>query len=129
VTTTRDLVEKARELAARNYSTAVYRNEEGSGDASFLAKNPELYGCMAQGATVEAAVASLREARVDYIYSLLEDGLTVPAPAPAQVPAALTDDTETQSQVTLKKTVDFSSESGATSSPVESRPLYEVSVT
>ncbi|MBL1135889.1 MAG: type II toxin-antitoxin system HicB family antitoxin [Chloroflexi bacterium] len=46
----------------------------------FLARNPELEGCMAQGETPEAAQSNLLEARIDYIYFLLEDGLPVPDP-------------------------------------------------
>ncbi len=46
----------------------------------YLAKAPELEGCFGQGKSVDDAVKSLGEARVDYIYSLLEDNLPVPDP-------------------------------------------------
>jgi len=74
------LMEKAKELAARNYSLAVFSDETQSGHTIFMAKNPELYGCMAQGDSLDNALANLEEARIDYIYSLLEDNLEVPDP-------------------------------------------------
>jgi len=36
---------------------------------------------MGQGETIEQAVANLHEAKIDYIESLLEDGLSIPEPA------------------------------------------------
>lgn len=75
-----DLWEKARKLGARNYSVEVLEDQTSSGETIYLAKNPQLYGCMAQGASQEEAIESLEEARIDYIQSLLEDGLEVPNP-------------------------------------------------
>lgn len=57
------------------------RKEECAGATCFVAYNLELPNCMAQGATPEAAVISLREARELYLRSLLEDGLEIPVPS------------------------------------------------
>jgi predicted RNase H-like HicB family nuclease len=75
----KELWEKATRLAAQPYSVEVYRDDEASGEAVYLAKSTELVGCMGQGATIEDALSNLNEAIVDFIYSLLEDGLPVPA--------------------------------------------------
>ena len=75
------LWQQATSLAAQPYKIEVYRDEEATGEAAYLAKYAELDGCMAQGATIEDALANLREAAIDYIYSLLEDDMLVPPPA------------------------------------------------
>ena len=49
-----------------------------------LISNDELPGCMAQGRTIEDALVNLEEARVDYLASLLEDGLEIPTPEQVQ---------------------------------------------
>jgi predicted RNase H-like HicB family nuclease len=74
------LWDTATKLAARPYQVRVYRDDEASGEAIYLAEYAELSGCMAQGATIRDALTNLREAAMDYIYSLLEDGLEVPPP-------------------------------------------------
>src|SRR5258708_21252281 len=74
---------EAEKLAARGYDTETYRETLTNGDEVILAKHPELPGCMAHGATVEEALADLKEARTEYIYSLLEDGLPIPPPRDA----------------------------------------------
>lgn len=74
-------LEQARALALRNYTTILSSENLSDGTEMFLARNPELEGCMAQGETPEAAQSNLLEARIDYIYFLLEDGLPVPDPA------------------------------------------------
>lgn len=71
-------LDRAEQLASRNYNTVVERDTLTDGSPVYLASNPELPGCMSQGATSEEAVKNLRNARVDYIYMLLEDGLPVP---------------------------------------------------
>jgi predicted RNase H-like HicB family nuclease len=76
------LWEAAERLAARNYDVEVLQDETTDGQLIFMARNPELPGCKSQGATIEEALSNLNEARSDYIYSLLEDGLPVPDPAP-----------------------------------------------
>jgi predicted RNase H-like HicB family nuclease len=76
------LWEHAQDLAARKYDVEVLRDETTDGQPIFLARNPELSGCKAQGTTIEEALSNLIEARADYIYGLLEDGLSVPDPTP-----------------------------------------------
>jgi predicted RNase H-like HicB family nuclease len=51
-----------------------------SGDKVIVVTNPELPGCMAHGATLDEALTNLKEARTEYIYSLLLDGVDVPYP-------------------------------------------------
>jgi predicted RNase H-like HicB family nuclease len=77
----KELLEQARKLAIRNYDVLVESDELSDGTPIFMASNPELDGCKSQGKSIEQAIANLNEARVDYIYSLLEDGLSVPDPA------------------------------------------------
>jgi predicted RNase H-like HicB family nuclease len=48
----------------------------------YFARVLELEGCFGQGETHEAAIEDLRLATVDFIESLLEDGLPVPEPTP-----------------------------------------------
>lgn len=75
-----NLWSKASELAARDYKLEYEWDELADGSPVVMAINPELPGCMAQGATEEEAREELREARQEYIYSLLEDELHVPEP-------------------------------------------------
>jgi predicted RNase H-like HicB family nuclease len=75
-----DIWRKAEELAAQKYTVVFYPDVDSTGKKIFIAKSPELYGCMAEGLTKEEAEDNLMDARVDYIYSLLIDNLTVPEP-------------------------------------------------
>lgn len=75
------LLQQAKQLAQRPYTTILSSENLSDGTEMFLARNPELEGCMAQGETPEAAQSNLLEARIDFIYFLLEDGLSVPDPA------------------------------------------------
>lgn len=52
----------------------------------YMAYHHELPGCKAQGATWQEAIASLNEARRDYIAALLEDGMEIPCPQPLNAP-------------------------------------------
>jgi predicted RNase H-like HicB family nuclease len=76
---TSEMEDKVRFLASQPYAVEVMKDKTTTGEDVFLAKNPQLYGCMAQGATVEEALANLADARLDYIEGLLEDGEPVPA--------------------------------------------------
>jgi predicted RNase H-like HicB family nuclease len=49
-------------------------------DGNYSAYVPDLPGCVATGATVEAVEAQIREAIRFHIEGLEEDGLPVPAP-------------------------------------------------
>ena len=76
-----NLAEKASRIAARPYSVLILHDETTTERPIFVAKITELQGCIAQGFTMEEALHNLRHAATDYIYSLLEDGLPVPAPS------------------------------------------------
>jgi predicted RNase H-like HicB family nuclease len=76
-----NLLKQAKELAARNYRLSVFVDKLSNGQTIYMAKNPELKGCMAQGATIEEAIKNLDDARVDYIYDSLENCVAVPEPA------------------------------------------------
>lgn len=75
-----DLWQRAQQLASRRYSTNVAIDTLTNGEKVYVVENPELDGCMAHGETEDKALENLLEARTEYIYSLLEDGLPVPAP-------------------------------------------------
>ncbi len=74
------LWEKAEELAARSYSITIEEDTLSNGQKVFVARHPELPGCKAQGNSPEEAKNNLDEARVDYIYTLLDAGLEIPPP-------------------------------------------------
>src|SRR3989304_9136652 len=74
------LRQQARKLASEPYSIKYLSDETTEGQPIHLASHPELPGCMAQGATMEAARLNLGEATQEYILRLLEDGLQVPTP-------------------------------------------------
>jgi predicted RNase H-like HicB family nuclease len=117
-----ELMEKAAKLAARNYTLSLFNDETVGEKTIYLAKSSELYGCMAQGETLEEAIKNLEEARVDYIYSLLEDGLDVPEPAPK---AVMTVDTAFgyEAEANLVATVNFKEKS-----ITHSKLLYKASM-
>jgi predicted RNase H-like HicB family nuclease len=75
-----NLRERAIQLAARSYLRVVLRDDTLSEEPLYVALNPELDGCMAQGETVEEAENYLDEFRVDYIEHLLKNDLPVPDP-------------------------------------------------
>lgn len=75
-----DLIRKASELAQRAYTIEVTPDKTTDGEAAYTAYVVELDGCLGQGATAEEAEADVRLAMVDYIASLIEDGLPVPEP-------------------------------------------------
>jgi predicted RNase H-like HicB family nuclease len=78
------LWEQAHRLAAKDYYTVFERETLSDGTMVFIARNPQLPGCKAQGNSPDEAARNLAEARVDYIYALLDEGLTVPAPVVQQ---------------------------------------------
>lgn len=75
------LLQQAENLARRPYLIEITRDETTENELVYVARNPELEGCMAQGETEDIAEANLLLARVDYIYSLLEDSQPIPEPA------------------------------------------------
>ena len=80
-----DLLKRAEELADRPYAIEILYDETTTGEPIIVVSHPELPGCMAQGSTVEEALAELADARNEYILSLLEDRLPVPGPLESEV--------------------------------------------
>jgi predicted RNase H-like HicB family nuclease len=76
-----DLWEKAERLASRLYPITIERDHLSDGSVVYLARNPELPGCKAQGTSIQEATTNLEKAQVDYIHALLESGLPVPEPS------------------------------------------------
>ena len=74
-------LQEAKKMAKKNYTIVVSEAILSDGKKSYMAKNIELFGCMAQGTTINEALQNLEEARVDYIYSSLEDNIDIPEPA------------------------------------------------
>jgi len=116
-----DFLQKAEELAAESYVVVVSK-EDIEGKSIFMARTPELYGCMAEGSTEEEARANLNDARVEYIYSLLKDNLRVPLPThvtltTVQTPFDLDDDS-----ITMVKIISFNKVLE------QKKPLYQVSI-
>lgn len=73
---------KAEALAKRPYLVMTTIETTTDNQPIYLARVIELEGCFGQGETREAAIEDLRLAMVDFIESLLEDGLPVPEPTP-----------------------------------------------
>ena len=76
-----ELWDQAIKLAARQYNISSEEDTLSTGETVYLLKHPELPGCKAQGRSIDEAKTNLDDARVDYIYALLETGLPVPGPA------------------------------------------------
>jgi len=75
------LMEKAKKLAELPYTVEVVLDETTDGQPVYVARITELEGCISQGETIEQAVENLRQAQMEFIQSMLEDGLPVPVPA------------------------------------------------
>ena len=73
---------KAEELAKRPYVFMTSVEETTDNQPIYFARVLEMDGCFGQGKTREAAIEDLRLAMVDFIESLVEDGLPVPEPTP-----------------------------------------------
>lgn len=70
----------AEELANRPYFIATVAGETTEENITYIASVIEIEGCFGQGNSREEAVADLKLAMVDFIESLLEDGLPIPEP-------------------------------------------------
>ena len=103
---TSEIEDRAKYLASQPYAVEVMKDKTTTGEDVFLAKNPQLYGCMAQGATVEEALANLTDARLDYIEGLLEEGEPVPA---VSSPSIYTSG-ETETVLIIDETIEGESE-------------------
>lgn len=73
---------KAEDLAKRSYLIMTSIEETTDEQPIYFARVLEMDGCFGQGITHEEAIEDLRLAMVDFIESLLEDGLPVPDPTP-----------------------------------------------
>ena len=71
---------KAEELARRPYLIRTSLEETTDDEPIYFAQVLEMDGCFGQGTTRDGAIDDLRAAMVDFIESLLEDGLPVPEP-------------------------------------------------
>jgi len=76
-----ELIEKASRIATLPYLIRILEDETTAGHSVYVASIQELEGCMAQGATMEEALLNLRGAAIDFIASMLEDGVPVPPPS------------------------------------------------
>jgi predicted RNase H-like HicB family nuclease len=79
---TADNLELAKKMAKRSYLIMTSKSETTDGQPIYHARTIEIEGCIGQGDTPEQAVLDLRDALVDYIEGLLEDGLEVPELTP-----------------------------------------------
>jgi predicted RNase H-like HicB family nuclease len=77
---TSKIFELAKKLSRRPYHVMAAKSETTDGQLIFNACALEFEGCIGQGNSPEEAITDLRKALVDYIESLLEDGLEVPDP-------------------------------------------------
>jgi predicted RNase H-like HicB family nuclease len=118
------LLEQAQRLTARNYRVIIEPDILSNGKHVFIARNLELEGCKAQGYTSDEAKANLDLARIDYIYSLLEDGITPPEPI-------VSDETQTaivENSITYHVVVTDNATLELETLPQKSQvPLYQVS--
>ena|SRR3972149_3138729 len=120
-----DLMKRAEELAARNYKIAVSEDRTTNGQLIYMAKNPELIGCMAQGSTLEDAIENLRDARIDYIYDSLKDGVGVPDPTPLVEKTLNTSGILRSEDFIITKVVTFDEPMGEAVQPSHRKQLYE----
>jgi len=75
-----ELRRRAEQLSKQPYFFRVDRSIATDGERVYVATVIGLDGCMGQGDTFEEAIQDVRTALVDFIESLLEDGLPVPEP-------------------------------------------------
>jgi len=81
---TDNLSRQAALLARRPYTVQLLRDETTTGEPVFVAMLQELEGCMAQGDSIDEAIDALEDAKLDFIATLLEDGIPVPDPVALQ---------------------------------------------
>lgn len=101
----KELLEKAEILSKHEYKTTISTEKLSDGRVVYMAKNPELEGCMAQGFTKREAIRNLEEARIDYIYDALEDGETFIDTYPETISLDQLNMQDTQINIQIKKTL------------------------
>ena len=67
----------ARLMAQYPHVMTVHAEEIPDYGTVYLARNPMIRGCMAQGDTKDEAVRELEEAKFVYFLSMIEDGLDI----------------------------------------------------
>ena len=75
---TKEMKREAEILAERPYLEIAFRDDTTTGGYVYMAINPELDGCIAQGESLKEARENLKLFRIDYIFHLLENNLPVP---------------------------------------------------
>jgi predicted RNase H-like HicB family nuclease len=76
-------IQLAIQLANQGYlAIGLYKPQVNDETPDYIAYNPDLYGCMAQGDTMAEAMANLETARIDYMAHLLDQNLPIPHPTP-----------------------------------------------
>lgn len=101
----KELLAKAEILAKHEYQTTITAEKLSDGRVVYMAKNPDLEGCMAQGFTKQEAIRNLKEARIEYIYDGLEDGETFIDTYPETISLDQLNMQETQINIQIKKTL------------------------
>ena len=124
----KEIKKKAKYLASQPYTIEVLEDETTSGGRIYLARNPELEGCMAQGATIQEAIDNLTDARIEFIESLLEDG----EPIPKVMPLAFSTSGETEAVAEIDETIsvdmnaDFLKDLFGTIQPKTREPVMKI---
>lgn len=72
---------QAEQLAQRPYLLMTSVEETTDDQPIYFARVLEMDGCFGQGETREKAIEDLQLAMIDFIESLMEDGLYVPEPS------------------------------------------------
>ena len=96
---TSKFLEQAKKLSLRPYFIMTAKSETTDGKPIYNARTLEIEGCIGQGDTPEDAIKDLRDALVDYIEDLLEDGLEAPEP----IQLVRTEGTGASTTVTLNR--------------------------
>lgn len=99
------LLHKAEECARQPYRIDVTLGIGDSGKPIYVARVPELHGCVTHGETANEARERMNVVIVDFIYTMLEDGLYVPAPIAAKTLNAI--DEEIQRLFSLATLIDL----------------------
>ncbi|HQV94429.1 MAG TPA: type II toxin-antitoxin system HicB family antitoxin [Anaerolineales bacterium] len=76
-----DMRMQAEQLAQRPYLLMTSVEESTDDEPIYFARVLEMDGCFGQGDTREEAIEDLQLAMIDFIESLIEDGLYVPEPS------------------------------------------------
>jgi predicted RNase H-like HicB family nuclease len=74
------MTSRAQLYAALPYAVEVTPDVTTDGAPCYVARYPELPGCVSHGATPEEALSNLEESREFFIAAMLEDGYEPPVP-------------------------------------------------